>query len=943
MKKQEIKRLVSLFMISVMLVMTIASCGLLQQTTEKIKEETKQETEKTPEANENPTREPIKEGTEGVVYSISADGTYYAATGYEGTETDIIIAEEYKGLPVRELNGFLFSPEMTSVRIPDTIMYVNKDMYHFESVFYFAPHLFNEDENAYYLGNEENPYLILVGIKRDAEINGTFTINERTKVVVSNVFNSWWHKVEHLIIPDSVVSLNYGAFSSLEYLKTVSIGSGVAYIDTGVFACCRNLVSIDVKEENRFYKSVNGDLYSKDGATLLQYSSGKPDVSFVIPDYVRNISDFAFSFTPHLRSITVGKNVSNIAEYAFSGMYPRGTLLEIVNNSVLDIQAGSKDNGYIGLDVLDVRSGESKLIYQGDYVFYPKGDDYYFVAYNGAEKDVVLPEYCKGNSYKIYSYAFYGDILSSVTIPASVSGSSENAFYGQVETQIYCEANYETDKWEYGWNPHNCSVRWHYNADHSWVEATNELPKHCSRCFCLTSGRGHDHICDNEVCQMCGKAIPKARYDVPEEGYDGSAVTITFYHTMGQALQNQLDAAIARFNEIYPNITVEHSQVGGYDDVRDQIKQDLVADSQPNIAYCYPDHVALYNLTGKVVPLDNFIESKASDGLGGALGFTQTQIDNFIDGYYAEGTVFDAAGTMYTLPMSKSTEVMYYNKTFFEQEGLSVPKTWAELEAVCAYIKNKYPDSIPLGYDSEANWFITMCAQYGSDYTTNQGYKKFLFDNESNRAFVKMFREWFDKGYFTTQEIYGAYTSDLFVNEKCYICIGSSAGAAYQVPPVNDGVVAFEMGVAPIPQVNAAAPKAISHGGSSLCIFDSADKQEVVASWLFVKFLTTDVEFQASFSMASGYIPVIEREVLIQAAPFYGTWLASGDPIPTTIEVALSQKDAYFVSPAFNGSSKARDAVGKLMQYCFTTPATDIDAMILQAFKDSVAECEADA
>ena len=63
---------------------------------------------------------------------------------------------------------------------------------------------------------------------------------------------------------------------------------------------------------------------------------------------------------------------------------------------------------------------------------------------------------------------------------------------------------------------------------------------------------------------------------------------------------------------------------------------------------------------------------------------------------------------MYTLPMSKSTEALYYNKTFFEKNGLSVPTTWDEMEAVCARIKEIDPACVPLGYDSEANWFITM-------------------------------------------------------------------------------------------------------------------------------------------------------------------------------------------------------------------------------------------
>ena len=454
------------------------------------------------------------------------------------------------------------------------------------------------------------------------------------------------------------------------------------------------------------------------------------------------------------------------------------------------------------------------------------------------------------------------------------------------------------------------------------------------------TGNGNNNNNENNT-----PAPEKVTYDVPANGYDGSAVTIKFSHTMGEALRNELDKAIERFNELYPNITVEHSQIGGYNDVRDQIKQELTAGNQPNIAYCYPDHVALYNLTKKVVPLDNFIESTIEitreDGTKEVLGLTQTQIDNFIDGYYIEGTVFDEAGTMYTLPMSKSTEVMYYNKTFFDANNIPVPTTWDELKAVCAQILALDPDCTPLGYDSESNWFITMTEQYNSNYTSTSG-TKFLFNNKTNRDFVKMFREWYDLGYFTTQELYGAYTSGLFTTEGCYICIGSSAGASHQIPKSEDGSQLFEVGIAPIPQVNKNDPAAISQG-PSLCIFDQENKQEVVASWLFVKFLTTDAEFQASFSIASGYIPVIEKDVLTTAIPYYGTWLNSGAVIPTTIGVALDQADAYFVSPAFNGSSKARDSVGKLMQYCFVTQTSDINAMIEKAFQDAVAECVADA
>ena len=441
--------------------------------------------------------------------------------------------------------------------------------------------------------------------------------------------------------------------------------------------------------------------------------------------------------------------------------------------------------------------------------------------------------------------------------------------------------------------------------------------------------------------------VGKVTYEVPAEGYDGSAVTITFYHSMGAKLQAVLDTYIPEFNKLYPNITVEHSSMGDYDGVRDQIKTALTAGNQPNIAYCYPDHVALYNVAKAVVPLDSFIESTIpvtdATGTETVLGFTAEQIADFIPGYYAEGTAFDEAGTMYTLPMSKSTEALYYNKTFFEKHGLKVPTTWEEMAQVCEQIKAIDPDCVPLGYDSEANWFITMCEQYGSDYTSLNDDAHFLFDNETNRGFVKMFHEWFQKGWVTTEEIYGSYTSGLFTateGQKCYMVIGSTGGASYQQPPQVDGTPLFETDMATPPQANPTSPKVISQG-PSLCIFKDSNPQEVVASWLFVKFLTTNVEFQAAFSMTSGYAPVIKS---VQQNPVYQQWLEAANGFNNltamSVKLALAQADAYFVSPAFNGSSEARDQVGTLMQDALVSTDADIDAAIKKLFEKAVAECE---
>lgn len=447
----------------------------------------------------------------------------------------------------------------------------------------------------------------------------------------------------------------------------------------------------------------------------------------------------------------------------------------------------------------------------------------------------------------------------------------------------------------------------------------------------------------------------RPNFTVPEGGYDGSKVTITFYHTMGQNLNSVLDQYLIDFYLEYPNIEVKWTQVGGYDDVRNQITTEITTGAQPNVAYCYPDHVALYNVSGSVVALDNLINSQESDGNGGILGLTEAQIEDFIPAYYNEGRQF-GNGLMYSMPWSKSTEVLYYNKTFFDANGLQVPTHWfsegendtTSMEYVCAKIREIDPSSIPLGYDSEGNWFITMAEQMGSDYTSNEkGSSHYLFDNMWNRGMFKEFRRWYKNLYVTTQSLYGAYTSGLFTateNTKSYMSIGSSAGATHQRPAKGtDGNYPFEVGIAPIPQMNPNNPKVISQG-PSVCIFNQADPQEVLASWIFVKWFTTNVAFQAEFSMASGYVPVIQS---VQTNKTYKEFLDKADGYNNvaalSAKVCLEQANYYYTSPAFNGSSKARDEVGGLVKSIFSIDSEDgaeIDSKIMKFFQDAVAECK---
>ena len=87
-------------------------------------------------------------------------------------------------------------------------------------------------------------------------------------------------------------------------------------------------------------------------------------------------------------------------------------------------------HGNIAASAKTVHKGESKLTFEGDYVFANHGTKNYLLAYIGTDTSITLPESFMGKSYYIHDNAFiYSDIIS-VTIPNKVISIGSYAFYG---------------------------------------------------------------------------------------------------------------------------------------------------------------------------------------------------------------------------------------------------------------------------------------------------------------------------------------------------------------------------------------------------------------------------------------------------------------------------------------------------------------------------------
>lgn len=119
------------------------------------------------------------------------------------------------------------------------------------------------------------------------------------------------------IIPNSVKFID-AAFGGSHKLTSITIPSSVTSIDEFAFSGSYGLAAINVDSGSYHYKSVDGVLFNFDVTKLVRYPMGKSMTSYVIPNSVTSIGDYAFSGCSGLISVTIPNSVVYIGDSAFS-------------------------------------------------------------------------------------------------------------------------------------------------------------------------------------------------------------------------------------------------------------------------------------------------------------------------------------------------------------------------------------------------------------------------------------------------------------------------------------------------------------------------------------------------------------------------------------------------------------------------------------------------
>lgn len=215
-------------------------------------------------------------------------------------------------------------------------------------------------------------------------------------------------------------------FMDCEALREVYIGENVTSMFKGTaatFSYCTEIVKYEVDEDNQFYTSIDGVMYTKEMETLVRYPSNREGSSYNIPASVETINTNAFSYNQNIKTMDIPDTVTTLGDGAF--LNAKGLTSVNIPGSIRHIENYAFD-GCTKLSDISIGNGVEEI-----------GQD----AFAGlrALVEIAIPE----SVTTIGNNAFYGwwD-LERVSLSSNITSMGDSVFsnpYAIEQPTIYCD------------------------------------------------------------------------------------------------------------------------------------------------------------------------------------------------------------------------------------------------------------------------------------------------------------------------------------------------------------------------------------------------------------------------------------------------------------------------------------------------------------------------
>jgi len=228
--------------------------------------------------------------------------------------------------------------------------------------------------------------------------------------------------LEEVVFGEGIIEIYEYSFRNTA-IKELHLPASVTYLDLKAFDGVNSIEVITVAEGNKVYSDENNALLDIAGGLLYFYAVGSEDDTFVMPEGVTHVNDYAFTNARYLRNIVLADSLKWVGVRAFSNL----TLDTITfKNNTYPLNYGHAFyNTTINKVIIEEDSVNYKM--EGDFLMSKDGKVIY--DYFGTEENavIVIPE---GVTY-VGSYAFVNATnVKEVVLPATLKVIGAKAFYG---------------------------------------------------------------------------------------------------------------------------------------------------------------------------------------------------------------------------------------------------------------------------------------------------------------------------------------------------------------------------------------------------------------------------------------------------------------------------------------------------------------------------------
>ena len=334
--------------------------------------------------------------------------------------------------------------------------------------------------------------------------------------------------------------------------------------------------------------------------------------------------------------------------------------------------------------------------------------------------------------------------------------------------------------------------------------------------------------------------------------------TISIWHVYGAQTNSPLNELIDRFNETVgkeKNIQVEVTMVSNNKNIHKDI---LAASNGDPGAPKLPDIFVAYPSTVMAMPDENILVDYRDY-------FTEEELSEFLPSFLEDGEVNDR---LVCLPVAKSTELLFVNKTAFDRfakdsgASLSDLSTWEGLyETSCRYAEWTDAQTPDIPNDGKAMFVHDFHFNYFQVGVESLG-EAFFNDDESiafGSAFTKVWEPYAKACFSGGVWLQGGYATEPLRTGESIVSVASSASVLYfsnEVIYADNTTEKIELITLPAPTFED-GKSLIMQRGAGMCTVKSTPEREK-AVMTFLKWLT-EPEINTEFVINTGYMPVTQE------------------------------------------------------------------------------------